>query len=83
MNKSWVKDMNPTKTGGELICSRRVSTSCFTSGTCHVTVMSHEREKEMKGGQGCDHNKWNKGFTLNMICSPEFDIKDAPMFLKL
>ena len=37
--------------GGELRCSRRVSSSCSTSDTCHVTlvkyqVVSHERQKE-------------------------------------
>ena len=39
--------MNPTKTWGELMCYRRVSSSCSTSGTCRVTlvtnpVISHE-----------------------------------------
>ena len=38
---------NPLKTGGELRCSGRVCSSCSTSGTCHVTlitnpVISHE-----------------------------------------
>jgi hypothetical protein len=32
----------PLKTGGELRCSRRVSSSCSTCDTCHVTVERHE-----------------------------------------
>ena len=37
----------PLKTGGELRCSRRVSSSCSTCGTCRVTlatnpVINHE-----------------------------------------
>ena len=40
----------PLKTGGELRCSRRVTSSCSTYGTCRVTlvtnpVISHERGK--------------------------------------
>jgi hypothetical protein len=39
--------MNPTKNRGELMCSGRVSSSCSTSGTRRVNlvtnpVMSHE-----------------------------------------
>ena len=41
----------PLKTGGELRCSGRVSSSCSTSDTSRVhlvrnPVISHEREKE-------------------------------------
>jgi hypothetical protein len=41
----------PQKNGNELRCSRRLSSSCSTSGTCHVTlianpVICHEREKD-------------------------------------
>jgi hypothetical protein len=41
----------PLKTGGELMCSGRVSNSCSTSDTSRVylaknPVISHEREKE-------------------------------------
>ena len=43
--------MNPTKTGVELMCSGRISSSCFTNGTRRVTlvtnpVISHEWGKE-------------------------------------
>ena len=45
--------MNLTKIWGELRCSRRVGSSCSTSGTCHVTlitnsVMSAEWGKDRK-----------------------------------
>ena len=41
----------PLKTGGELRCSGRVSSSCFTSGTRRVNlltnpVINHERGKD-------------------------------------
>jgi hypothetical protein len=41
----------PVKLEGELRCSRRISSSCFTSGTHRVTVVtnpviSHEREND-------------------------------------
>ena len=44
---TWI----PLKTGGELMCSRRVSRSCSTSGTRRVNlvtnpVISHERGKD-------------------------------------
>jgi hypothetical protein len=31
----------PLKTGGEHRCSKRVSSSCSTSGTCHVNLVTH------------------------------------------
>ena len=42
---------NSTKTGGEIRCSGRVSSSCFTCDTCRVTIVtnpgiSNEWEKE-------------------------------------
>ena len=41
----------PLKTGGELMCSSRSSSSCSTSNTCRVNlvrnpVISHERGKD-------------------------------------
>ena len=43
----------PLKTGGVLRCSERISSSCFTSGTRRVNivtnpVISHERGKDRK-----------------------------------
>jgi hypothetical protein len=48
--KDWVTQ-TPVKTGGELRCSRRVSSSCSTSGTRRVNlvtnpVISREWEKD-------------------------------------
>ena len=48
--KEWATQ-TPMKTGGELRCSGRVSSSCSTCGTCHVTlvtnpVISHEWGKD-------------------------------------
>ena len=50
----------PLKTGGELRCSGRVSSSCSTSGNRHVNlvtnpVISHEWRK----GSGSVYDKWN------------------------
>jgi hypothetical protein len=52
------------KTGGELVCSGRVSCSCPTSGTCHIIlvrnlVISHECDHEMK--------KSNTNFDLSIF----------------
>ena len=46
----------PLKTGGELRCSRRVSSSCSTSDTRRVNlvtnpVTSHERGKDQRTGK--------------------------------
>ena len=43
----------PLKTGGELKCSGRVNSSCSTSDTCRINlvtnpVISHERRKDRK-----------------------------------
>ena len=48
--KDWVT-RTPLKTSGELRCSGKVSSSCSTSGTCHVNlvtilVISHEWGKD-------------------------------------
>ena len=52
------------KTGGEVMCSRRVSCSCPTSGTCRIIlvrnlVISHECDHEMK--------KSNTNFDLSIF----------------
>jgi hypothetical protein len=38
--KDWVT-RTPLQTGGELICSGRVSSSCSTSGTCCVNLVTN------------------------------------------
>ena len=35
----------PLKTGGELRCSGRVSSSCSTSGTCRVNLVTQVKKK--------------------------------------
>jgi hypothetical protein len=35
------KLLNQEKTGGELMCSGRVSSSCCTSGTCRVNLVTN------------------------------------------
>ena len=51
LQNSTQKTKNLSKNRSEIICTRRVSSSCSTIGTYHVTlakyqVISHERGKE-------------------------------------
>ena len=48
------------KTGGELRCSGRVSSSCSTSGTRRVLISYKPGDKSrMRNGQGSAYDKWN------------------------
>ena len=68
---------NPLKTGGELMCSGRVSSSCSTSGTRRVNlvtnpVINHKRRKERRSV----YDKWN---ISAVIC--DTDIPQRSMYL--
>ena len=54
----------PLKNGGELGCSGRVSSSCSTSGTCHVNlvtnpVISHEWGKDREVLTTSETHPWS------------------------
>jgi len=59
--KTLQKTKNLSKNRSEIICTRRVSSSCSTIGTYHVTlakyqVISHERGKEDHIGLMIEYN---------------------------
>jgi hypothetical protein len=49
----------PLKTGGELKCSGRVSSSCSTSGTRRVNRYKPDDKSWMRNAPGSVYNKWN------------------------
>jgi hypothetical protein len=50
---------SPTKTSGELGCSRRVSSSCAISGTRHVTLVKNLIRKEDRIVIQMEHDPWS------------------------
>ena len=61
LQNSTQKTKNHTRNKSEIICTRRVSSSCSTIDTYHVTlakyqVISHERGKEDRIGLMIDYN---------------------------
>ena len=51
--------MNPTKTGDELGCSEKVSSSCSTSGNRRVSMVTNLMINMRKGRPDCDYHKRN------------------------
>ena len=62
----------PLKTGGELMCSGRVSSSCSTSDTCRVNlvtspVISYERGKEQEVFTTMEQIRGHLSITVNQV----------------